>query len=577
MILGRISFLLFFAQLFVASSSDAQLAEIKAFDTTQNSNAAADRLFADALKENILGHAKEAEVLFLRFAEAKPKNADVYYELARINAKNNESAKGLENIKKAISLDTSNKWFQELHGNLLATTGKTLEAATIFSSLAKKYTPNEDYLLKSSLLYQRAKNYAKAIAELEILLESRGADEDVLLQINQLYLKDKNVEGSAKTLQRLIDANPHEGRFYALLAEMYLNNAQPQKAKNVFEDAEKIFPNDISLQLGMASFYKQQKDSIKYTEYINKAIANKNIDVQTQITLLVSYLQDAGKDTASINNAALQVAKLVEKNDQNPLLWSLYGDLQSTQGNNESAMKAYKKSLALDNNNLSIWKQLLFSMSDKSNADSLILYSGEAISLFPSASILHYLQGIGFVNKGDFAKAISTIKTAIEFHPEEDINLLSEMYATLGDAYNSNKNYQEADKNFEEALKLTPENATVLNNYAYYLSVRKVRLSDAERYSKKSLVLRPGEATFLDTYAWVLYQMGDYKNAKKYLEEAIQAASENADATLYEHLGDTYFRLNDLNNAINYWQKALGKDSENLQILQKIKNKKIDE
>jgi tetratricopeptide (TPR) repeat protein len=103
---------LFFCVLFsLETNCYGQLAEIKPFDTTKNDNAAADRIFADAVKENMLGNSKEAEVLFLRFIEAKPKAAAAYYELARINAKESNAAKAQQYVLKAIALDTSNKWY----------------------------------------------------------------------------------------------------------------------------------------------------------------------------------------------------------------------------------------------------------------------------------------------------------------------------------------------------------------------------------------------------------------------------------------------------------------------------------
>lgn len=577
MIKIRIVLLIVLGVLLNYTQSFAQLAEIKPFDTSKNENAASDRLYADAVKENILGNAKEAEALFLRFAEAKPNVAAVYYELARINAKENNVIKANQNIRRAMSLDSNNKWYLEFYGNLLATTNKYSEAAAIFTKLADKYAPNEDYLLKSSLLYQRNKDYASAIVELEKLIKQRGPDEEILMQINQLYLKDNKLEDAAKTLGRLIDANPKEARFRALQAELYLNNKNEAKAKEIYDAAEKMFPDDISIQLGLASYYKRKNDTTKYTEYVNKAISNSTVDEQTQITLLVSYLQDMGKDSVARVNAIKQTEKLLVSSPTNSSLLGIYGDLLSMQGRTNEAIDAYKKSLKIDPNNINLWQQLLFSLTDKSNADSLVFYSNEALTLFPSSAMIYYLNGIGKVNKGEFKKAIESIELAISFQPADNKALLSEMHASLGDAYNSNKQFAEADKSFEEALRLMPDNATVLNNYAYYLSVRKVRLEDAEKYSAKSLELRPGEATFLDTYGWIFYQQGKYEKAKELIEEAIRKNGANADATLYEHLGDVQFKLNNVAEALKNWTIALEKEPNNDELQRKIKNKRIDE
>lgn len=556
--------------------SAAQTAEIKPFDTATNQNAAADRLYADAIKERILNNDREAEVLLLRFLNAKPNVSAAYYELARINSRANNVEKAQQYIKKAIALDSDNKWYEEFYGNLLAAKNDYLPAADIFARLGAKYEPDEDYLLKAALLYQRGGKNEKAIEQLEELIKENGLDEEVVIQISQLYVKDKNIEAAAKTLQRLIDANPKEGRYYALLAELYDNNKMSEKAKAVYEDGERKFPNDISLQLGLASFYKRKKDEQNYTVYVNKAISNKNLDEQTQLTLLVSYLQETEKDSMSKINGLALTEQLVKAHPSNAAMLGLYGDLLAFNNRpKEESIAAYKKSLSLDSSNVNVWQQLLFNYTDKPSADSLIVLSEKALTLFPSQAILHYLNGIGHVNKGEFTQGIKEISTAIDFQPEDNKPLLAEMYSSLGDAYNSNKDFKNADASFDKSLSINPANATVLNNYAYYLSVRGARLDDAEQFSKKSLELRPGEATFLDTYGWIFYQQGKYQRAKELIQQAIDKSGQDTDATLYEHLGDIYYKLNDVDKAVLYWQKAKEKEPLNEAIDQKIRNRKL--
>src|SRR5690606_28140386 len=43
----------------------------------------------------------------------------------------------------------------------------------------------------------------------------------------------------------------------------------------------------------------------------------------------------------------------------------------------------------------------------------------------------------------------------------------------LGDVYNSMKEYERSDQAYEEALRLKPDNDVVLNNYSYFLALRK--------------------------------------------------------------------------------------------------------
>ena len=123
----------------------------------------------------------------------------------------------------------------------------------------------------------------------------------------------------------------------------------------------------------------------------------------------------------------------------------------------------------------------------------------------------------------------------------------------LGDAYNETKQYPESDAAFDEILRYDKNNDYVLNNYSYYLSLRKAKLEQAKTMAERVVNRNPAEPNYIDTYAWVLYQMKDYEGAKKQLEAAL-ANTQNG--TILEHYGDVLYQLGDKTNAIVYWKKA---------------------
>ena len=84
-----------------------------------------------------------------------------------------------------------------------------------------------------------------------------------------------------------------------------------------------------------------------------------------------------------------------------------------------------------------------------------------------------------------------------------------------------------AFKSYEKALKLNPQNLSVLNNYSYYLSLEKMNLDKAEQMSGITIKAEPMNPTFLDTYGWVLYEQGAYTMAKIYIEKAIEYSQES--------------------------------------------------
>src|SRR5205823_2812307 len=100
---------------------------------------------------------------------------------------------------------------------------------------------------------------------------------------------------------------------------------------------------------------------------------------------------------------------------------------------------------------------------------------------------------------------VSGSKLVVDNNPQ-----LVLFYSNLGDVYNKLKNYAESDKYFGKALEVDPNEPTVLNNYAYYLSVRNEQLEKAETMSKKSNELTPNSASYEDTYGWILFRQAKY-------------------------------------------------------------------
>ena len=62
------------------------------------------------------------------------------------------------------------------------------------------------------------------------------------------------------------------------------------------------------------------------------------------------------------------------------------------------------------------------------------------------------------------------------------------------------------------------ENLLVRNNYSYYLSLRSKNLERARELSYYTIKVEPDNSTYLDTYGWILFKMGNSKDAIKYIE-----------------------------------------------------------
>ena len=277
--------------------------------------------------------------------------------------------------------------------------------------------------------------------------------------------------------------------------------------------------------------------------------------------------QDMQKENIELANI------LTETHPEEAQGFLLLGHLHLDQQDNAAAKNAYKQSLEINSNQLDVWHQLFVMESIAGNFDQLAKDSKEAIDYFPNQSLVYYFNGMANNNLGNYDQAAKSLKRAANIGSAEP-ETLSDIYSQLGGIYNSKKEYDRSDEYFEKALEAYPRNTLVLNNYSYFLALRDEKLDKAKEMAKLANEIEPGVSSFEDTYAWLLYQTGDFKNAKTWIEKAL-ASGGNTSGVVVDHYGDILYRLKDIDGAVNQWQKAKALGLESDVIDRKIQDRKI--
>ena len=169
----------------------------------------------------------------------------------------------------------------------------------------------------------------------------------------------------------------------------------------------------------------------------------------------------------------------------------------------------------------------------------------------------YYYQGIAYYQNGNLDGALNAFQNGISvITPQSDPAIASDFYAVLGDILHQKGLEQEAFAAYDSCLVWKDDNLGCLNNYAYYLSEKNIRLDEAERMSLRTIKAEPKNATYLDTYAWILFMQQRYSEAKIYIDQTLQNDSDTS-AVLLEHAGDIYAMAGDIRQALVFWQQAL--------------------
>lgn len=550
------------------SQKNTQIKEAKSSDNPRVMN-----LFISANKDKLLGNTDEAVEKFKDILTLDPNNAATAYELAKYYYEKEKLDESLRYAELATGLDPSNKWYQFLHAELLATSRDYEGAAAVYKKLIQKNPDNAEYYFDLAYMQTRSGELKEAIDTYNQLEGKIGVNEDIILQKQRLYIQLNQVDNAAAEVQKLIDESPDQPRYYSLLAELYQANGRSEEAFEVYQKLKEVDPNNPMVQLSMAEEYKRQGDHEKYFSELSKIFDNSSVPIDAKVQILFPYLDLVQQKSDRKEEAFILGQKLVDAHPTEAKACSMYGDLLYTDGQAEAALKQYKRGLELDGSVFTVWQQVMFIHSELSQYQELADDSKEMIDLFPNQPMPYYFNGIANNALENYEKAKKSLKRAILMGSENKA-LLADLHAQLADVHHSLKEFDKSDSNFDKSLDYDPQNAYTLNNFSYYLSIRGKDLDKAAEMSALSNKLEPSNPSFQDTYAWVLFKQGKYKEAKEWLQKAMDSGGSNSDVIL-EHMGDTYFKLGDEDRALEYWSKAkeYGGDSDELQ--QKISSKKL--
>lgn len=533
-----------------------------------------ERVFFDGMREKLIGNYDLAETQFLQALRIDPSSSAAMYELATTYTFQNNKNQALYFSKKAALADPANVWYQLLYAECLKENKQPAEVAVIYEKLIKEYPDRIDfyYELANSYLYANKANDAlRTYSKIE---DRVGVTEDASMQKIKIYKSINNTDKAIEEAKKLVTTFPKEGKYYGILGELYQEKGLNEKALQAYNDLLKIDSLNAYVHLSLADYYRNQKQNEKAFEEIKIAFKSKELDIDTKIKILLSYYSIT-ETYSELKGDADELCKIiVAVHPDEAKAFSMYGDFLYRDKKLEQARTEYRKAIALDKEKYALWNQLLIIDSELNDYVAMEKESKEAIELFPNQALPYFFNGASNIQLKNYKEAIAILTTGKSF--VFDKLLLAQFYANIGDAQNQLQNHAASDSAYNKALEIDPNNVYVLNNYAYYLSLRHSTLEKAEQMSKKSNELEPNNNSYQDTYGWILYQMKKYDDAKVWIGKALDNGGRNS-GTLLEHYGDVLFQLGDKENALKYWENAKKAGGASDLIDKKISEKKLYE
>ncbi len=529
-----------------------------------------DQSFINANKYLMLKMPDEAWGEIQRALSILPESGAANYVAGKIAQQKGMLADAERYSKNATQAEPNNIWYHVQLAEVLKQQKKYYEAALVGEYIYLKISPTQERLYEATYLYVMA---GKLDAALKLLNDGEkrfGIDEDIIRQKESIYLAKNQPKKAIAEVEKLTKAFPQNTRYMGMLADLYLTNKQEQKAVSLYQKILSIEPDNGFALLAIADYHRHKKEWNNWYEFTLRAVQSKNTDVKSKLKAIVDWITYP----ESIENKNERIFALANAlTDANPgesAAFALLGDLYAREGKIEEAYLNYSKSVEIEPNNYNMWRQLIVCNNETKNHTRMLVDAEKAAQLFPAESIFYLYYSFSALQLKEYAKCIRMARLGVESIYENDLKV--QLLIIMGDAAHYAKQYETCDSAYTQALELEPANVNALNNYAYFLSLRKIKLNEAEEMSKKCVQEEPNNASYLDTYGWILFVQKKYADALTYIQRAHHADPENAEVN--EHLGDVLYFNNEIDRAILHWNKAkqLGSNSKILD--KKIKDKK---
>lgn len=503
-----------------------------------------------------------------------PNDAASMFELSEQYVKAGRVDDAFAMIKNAASIDPENKWYQMRLARFYRNFEQYDDFIKVYSGLTEKYPEDIDMLSELIDVYLITENYNKALEKLDLLEKQIGTNPIISEQRVEIYKRQGKTKNVIAELQSLIDHNPDDTRYYNMLAKYYMDNGKDAEAVKLYEKIKAIDPNDPYINIALLEYYEKKGDLSKAFEELIAAINNKQLDFNTKANIYEYWFNkfQTGKD---IDQQAFRAGEaFIENYPENKLgylvLASYYMNKEEYRFCRDMALKAVQ----YDPTNYAALQYLVLCEAPLLENDSLMKHSLQALQYYPTQPVFYWFAGVSHALDKQDEKAISYFEKGRKF--VTDKKLLADFDSYLGDLYHSVGEVEKAFDAYDRVLNFDPDNVLVLNNYAYYLSLRSERLDKAKEMALHAVELEPNNAVYLDTYAWVLYKRGEYAAAEAQMKKSLNALN-TPDGTYFEHYGDILFKLGRTEEAFSYWEKAMKTTKHSALLEKKLKDKKMYE
>lgn len=448
------------------------------------------------------------------------------------------------------------------------------KAETVYQGILQKDAKNAAANYELARVYGALKKHEKAIQNAKNAVDLDKSNPWYKMLYADILTNFGKHKEAAELYEALVKIEPKNEYYYYEWAESLGASGNKEKAIKAFEQLEKKTGIDedicrqkhvLFLELGETRKAEKELEKLVYNyperiEFLHllAGFYKQISDKEKEITTFKRILNISPSDGKA--NLALAALNKSENKDADYL-----NSLKIIFNNKDIALDVKIKELIP-------FATKVANTNDKATADA-------AIELVKILELVHPSEAKVSAIYGDFLFHSKRSEEAL-LQYQKTVQLNANVYTVWEQIFFIQKEKNDFDallKSTESALELFPNQANVYY-YNGIANLGKGKKSDAIG-SFEQVVLMAGKNNRLrlDAYTFLgkaYIESSQFDAAKTTYLKAMPFGGEN-DALILENLGDAYFKTNDIDNAVTYWQKAKVKGSKSSILDKKIADRKF--
>lgn len=318
-------------------------------------------------------------------------------------------------------------------------------------------------------------------------------------------------------------------------------------------------PNDPDIHWKLGVFYFKLNDATNAINHLQKAV-NLGSRQPKYLLWLGTVENSLGKIDASSGN----IEEVLENNPVSWEAWQIKGRNLIEKGLLEEAIDCLKMSLNINYKNADCWNELGCIYLDKEEVLNALETFNKGLKISPKHTSLLFNIGLVYLRIEKYENSINYLEKANSFGME-----CPELYNALGLCCTELDKLDSAENYYNRSRQLFPNNSETICNLAA-IKGKKLLYNDALQLYEELVKINEYDSTVLNNIAWCLEHINNLDEAINFYYRALALETENA--TFRLNISECLYNKGYFTEAIYHLEEVLKIDANNYQAWELLGN-----